>query len=709
MLYNLTTHAEFKNRLIEGGVTATEFQLAWEAFNQARDRITTELMSKSKSELRISSGLTKDRGVRRILHYMEKVFTLGDSVILEPLGSVDGAPTSQTEAISRMVAKTDQARLDKYAANNKKIREDMERAINNPQTLDDFRRLLRLKGVNALSDEQLARYDELSGEEEENRINRANGAAVVNSIDMPEGVKLNLIEGRHEKRKCAVWVVQISQRVDRAVYDELNARAKMLGGYYSNYIRSQAGFQFLDKEMAERFMVLATGENHDRSDILQEMEERRVERRADRLKDGSERIMARAEEAMSRDRLDNTRRRAAMAAAAEQSAREEAYLADVMDAIADRMRACAARWLSKVKAATETMALLTLLHNSRYEAEKIKDRNGAYERSFRQTNSADIRHAPYPWPSLHVSPLEELATALADRKGHKASATKVMKMVKAARAKGQVIIRPTSHEEADFFADFAKAGIESQNGRHPAEMIERSMETYKRITRIGLTSPEMMRCALRELTDMLPALQSPDPIKEAERALVGVPIPGFFPTTPELGGEVVEYLGVEGDGEGVTFLEPEAGKCDLAVCVRGAFPKAKITCVEIVPMLVKIGRMKGFDVREADFLQWEPEDKFDRVVMNPPFENGADMIHIRRAYEMLKPRGRLVAIMANRETEDFRSWRERIGGMLINVVEGAFQRAERSTGVTVRMILLEKADAAPAGVTFEKRVLKAAA
>src|SRR6266511_5852243 len=279
-MYNLTTHAEFKKRLIEGGVTAAEFQSAWEAFNQARDRITAELRSKSKSELHISPGLTKDMGVRRILHHMEKVFALGDSVILEPLGSVDGAPTSQTEAVSRMVAKTDKARLDKYAANNKKNREDMERAINNPQTLDDFRRLLRLKGDNALSDEQLARYDELSGEEEEDRINRANVASVVNSIDMPEGVKLILIEGRHEKRKCAVWVVQISQRVDRAVYNELNAKAKMLGGYYSNYIRSQAGFQFLDKELAERFMALATGENDDRPDILQQMEDRRVERSA---------------------------------------------------------------------------------------------------------------------------------------------------------------------------------------------------------------------------------------------------------------------------------------------------------------------------------------------------------------------------------------------------------------------------------------------
>jgi hypothetical protein len=39
--------------------------------------------------------------------------------------------------------------------------------------------------------------------------------------------------------------------------------------------------------------------------------------------------------------------------------------------------------------------------------------------------------------------------------------------------------------------------------------------------------------------------------------------------------------------------------------------------------------------------------KFDRVVMNPPFDHGADIKHVEHARKFLKPGGRLVAVVAN--------------------------------------------------------------
>jgi 16S rRNA G1207 methylase RsmC len=38
---------------------------------------------------------------------------------------------------------------------------------------------------------------------------------------------------------------------------------------------------------------------------------------------------------------------------------------------------------------------------------------------------------------------------------------------------------------------------------------------------------------------------------------------------------------------------------------------------------------------------------FDRVLMNPPFDHGIDIDHIKHALQFLKPGGRLVAICAN--------------------------------------------------------------
>lgn len=67
----------------------------------------------------------------------------------------------------------------------------------------------------------------------------------------------------------------------------------------------------------------------------------------------------------------------------------------------------------------------------------------------------------------------------------------------------------------------------------------------------------------------------------------------------------------------------------------------------------------------ANFLECNGDlGRFDRVVMNPPFENGADIKHITHALTMLKPGGRLVAICANgpRQNEQLRpladTWEE---------------------------------------------------
>ena len=55
----------------------------------------------------------------------------------------------------------------------------------------------------------------------------------------------------------------------------------------------------------------------------------------------------------------------------------------------------------------------------------------------------------------------------------------------------------------------------------------------------------------------------------------------------------------------------------------------------------------GHTVHAGDFLEMNGSiGDFDRIVMNPPFERGADIRHIRHAYEHLRPGGRLVAICA---------------------------------------------------------------
>src|SRR5579859_6740929 len=105
---------------------------------------------------------------------------------------------------------------------------------------------------------------------------------------------------------------------------------------------------------------------------------------------------------------------------------------------------------------------------------------------------------------------------------------------------------------------------------------------------------------------------------------------GYFPTPRSLAEAVVGYADIW-DG-GLSVLEPSAGSGGLADVVREFHPDAKLSCIEIQPKLVAQLRAKKHDAVLADFLSMEPEPIYDRVVMNPPFEQQGDITHIAHAF-----------------------------------------------------------------------------
>ncbi len=52
-----------------------------------------------------------------------------------------------------------------------------------------------------------------------------------------------------------------------------------------------------------------------------------------------------------------------------------------------------------------------------------------------------------------------------------------------------------------------------------------------------------------------------------------------------------------------------------------------------------------WEVWEADFLKWETDKKFDRVLMNPPFNDRVEAVHVVKAFGHLRPGGILVGII----------------------------------------------------------------
>ena len=113
----------------------------------------------------------------------------------------------------------------------------------------------------------------------------------------------------------------------------------------------------------------------------------------------------------------------------------------------------------------------------------------------------------------------------------------------------------------------------------------------------------------------------------------------FYPT-PQAVAEFAVSVAEIDDHHGV--LEPSAGIGGLA----DYLPKLQTTCVEISPLHCQVLEAKGFKVVEADFLKWSTgQPAADRIVMNPPFSEGRWQAHLQAAADMLKPDGRLVAIL----------------------------------------------------------------
>ena len=117
----------------------------------------------------------------------------------------------------------------------------------------------------------------------------------------------------------------------------------------------------------------------------------------------------------------------------------------------------------------------------------------------------------------------------------------------------------------------------------------------------------------------------------------------FYPTPRWLAERLVEAASVE---PAHLVLEPSAGMGGLAELL----PKPGTVCVEVSPLHCEILKAKGFNTVADDFLVWAEQQlkttaRFDRVVMNPPFSEGRWEVHLQAAAAMVKPGGKLAAIL----------------------------------------------------------------
>ena len=167
-------------------------------------------------------------------------------------------------------------------------------------------------------------------------------------------------------------------------------------------------------------------------------------------------------------------------------------------------------------------------------------------------------------------------------------------------------------------------------------------------------------------------------------------IPGYFPTPPAVIEQMLEHADIDA---GQTVLEPSAGSGAICDVLNGL--GVEISACEVNHTLREILQAKGYQLVEHNFLDYENPEAFDRVMMNPPFEKLQDIDHVRHAYGLLAPMGRLVAIMStgpffrnDRKCVAFRDWLEDLAATVHDLPENSFK--ESGTGVNTKIVVIDK-------------------
>ena len=134
---------------------------------------------------------------------------------------------THTQALIKVFEGQTLEQFETWKANKQAERAALKKAIENPETLEEFNTFCRYKGEKSLTTEQRERLDELKAgrtrEVKEKEQERKNEIAAVTL----EGVEMILKESRHTKKNIPLWVVVLSSRVDRDTYKELNNKAKL--------------------------------------------------------------------------------------------------------------------------------------------------------------------------------------------------------------------------------------------------------------------------------------------------------------------------------------------------------------------------------------------------------------------------------------------------------------------------------------------------
>ena len=150
--------------------------------------------------------------------------------------------------------------------------------------------------------------------------------------------------------------------------------------------------------------------------------------------------------------------------------------------------------------------------------------------------------------------------------------------------------------------------------------------------------------------------------------------------------QMIQYAHIN---ENSRVLEPSAGIGNIADQIKQITNNLDVC--EQMYHFNELLNLKGHNVVGSDFLEYETTNKYDAIIMNPPFSD--EQNHIKHAYNLLKNDGILVAISSphwtfanDKNSVEFRQWLENETYFINDLPSGTFEM----TGVSSKIIVIEK-------------------
>lgn len=145
-----------------------------------------------------------------------------------------------------------------------------------------------------------------------------------------------------------------------------------------------------------------------------------------------------------------------------------------------------------------------------------------------------------------------------------------------------------------------------------------------------------------------------------------------------------------------TILEPSAGTGAIIQAVHRKWPHKIVSAYELMPEnRTVLEGISDCNILGDDFLKHDTKQKFDCIVMNPPFKSHQDIEHVKKAYDTLEDGGALISITSNhwrfashKIDKEFKAWLEEVDAEVNDIEPGSFK--DSGTMVAANFVVIRK-------------------